>query len=70
MSSLSLMFLKVMGPLEANADSISVHICNFDIFNVLTLSSETKMSTLDYIYINYELSIMIQNQGLSANIKS
>jgi hypothetical protein len=68
MSSLSLIFLKVMGPLEANADNISLHICNFDLFKISTLSSKTKMSILDYVYRDYEFSIMIQNQGLSADI--
>jgi hypothetical protein len=34
------MFLKVMGPLKANADSISVHICNFDLFNFNTVLSD------------------------------
>ncbi len=69
MSSLSLIFLKVKGPLEANEDSISVHICNLDLFKILTLSSETMASMLDYLYRNYEMTIIFQNKWLSTKIE-
>ena len=58
-----------MGPLEAKLHSISVHICNFDLFTLLTLSSETVISLLDYIYRDYELPIKIQNKHPGAGIE-